>query len=274
MGMKTRTKKEMQLLQKELNKVEHQENKMFYFRYEPTADAGISGKIRKKIPEKAMNALEIAFEKGFMFLFEKGDSIIEKTGSLEKAREQWQYYKESLDRMIIPQTLKAVSHSASGRVNMSKGVTTAEGSALGIFGIGLPDIPIFLAMLLKTTYEIAASYGIDYRNEEEKKYTLALLKVAFSGGSERLKHSAECDEIGKSIDDGEFVDTEITDEDITVVSQVLATDMLVAKFIQGITFVGVIGGPLNYRLVHKVSKIAKIKYKKRFLYRLSIEGQD
>ena len=261
----------MQLLQKEMKKVEHQEDRMFYFRREPDEDAGITGKIRRKIPEKAMAALEKAFEKGFLFLFEKGDSVIEKTGSLQRAREQWEIYKAALDRMIIPQTLKAVTRSASGRVKTSKGITTAEGSALGIFGIGLPDIPIFLAMLLKTSYEIAASYGIDYREDEERKYTLALLKVAFSGGSERLKYSAECDEIGKNIDGGDFVDPEITEEDISLVSQVLATDMLVAKFIQGITFVGVIGGPLNYRLVHKIGRVAKVKYKKRFLYRLMKE---
>lgn len=268
MGINTRTKREIKLLQTEMAKAEQQEDKLLSFRREPDENAGITGKIRQRIPEKAMSGLEKAFEKGFLLLFEKGDSIIEKAGSLQRARKQWDIYKASLDRMIIPQTLKAVNNSAANCIKASKGITTAEGTALGIFGIGLPDIPIFLAMLLKTSYEIAASYGIDYREEEERKYTLALLKVAFSGGSERLRHSDECDEIGMNIDDDQFIDTEITDEDIATVSQVLATDMLVAKFLQGLTFVGVIGGPLNYRLVHKVGKIAKVKYKKRFLYRL------
>ena len=50
--------------------------------------------------------------------------------------------------------------------------------------------------------------------------------------------------------------------------------MLVAKFLQGFTFAGVIGGPINLHMVHKVSKIAKIKYKKRFLNRLLIASYD
>jgi hypothetical protein len=83
-----------------------------------------------------------------------------------------------------------------------------------------------------------------------------------------------CDDIGEAIDHGEPVDTQITQKDIELVSNTLATDMLVAKFLQGFTFAGVIGGPINLHMVHKVSKIAKIKYKKRFLNRLLIASYD
>jgi hypothetical protein len=48
----------------------------------------------------------------------------------------------------------------------------------------------------------------------------------------------------------------------------LASSMLVAKFIQGITLVGTIGGGFNYYWIHRITKIAGIKYKKRFLQRL------
>lgn len=264
------TKKELQLLKNELERLLRQEEKLLS-RKGSGQGGSVTGAIRKKIPEKAMNALENAFQKGFGFLFEKGDRLIEKTGSLEKARRQWIVYKDSLDRMIIPQTLKALDSSASIRAGSGKNFTALEGTAMGIFGIGLPGIPVFLAVLLKVCYEIAAAYGIDYRKEEERRYTLYLLRVVFSSGALRKNYSEECDELGIEIDDNLLPDTDITDEEIAAVSRVLAGDMLVARFLQGLTFFGVIGGPLNYLIINKVSRIAKIKYKKRFLYRFLAE---
>ena len=268
-----RTAQEIRTLKKELLKTQQLETKVLAKESRGGRGFGLTDKIREKIPEKAMTSLEVAFEKGFTLIFKKGDNLIDKMG-IEKARRQYEIYAASLDKMIYEETLKAVDKSAGGRTAVTKGITTAEGSGLGIFGIGLPDIPIFLAMLLKTSYEIAAGYGIDFRDEREKRYTLALLNTIFSAGEDKLAFSEECDEIGSAIDHNDAMDTEIYQEDIELVSNTLATDMLVAKFLQGFTFAGVIGGPINLHMVHKVSKIAKIKYKKRFLNRLLITAYD
>ena len=40
-------------------------------------------------------------------------------------------------------------------------ITGVEGIGLGLVGAGLPDIPLFVAMLLKSVYEVALSYGYD-----------------------------------------------------------------------------------------------------------------
>lgn len=268
-----RTAQEKRILRRELLNAERHEQKVLNKARKESTDTGLSGKIREKIPEKAMVSLEAAFEKEFTLLFTKGDSLIDKMG-IERARRQYEVYAASLDKMIYEETLKAVDKSAGGRTARTKGITTAEGSGLGVLGIGLPDIPIFLAMLLKTSYEIAAGYGIDFRDEREKIYTLALFNTIFSRGDEKLAFSQECDAIGDAIDHGEDFDTTIHEEDIALVSNTLATDMLVAKFLQGFTFAGIIGGPLNLRLVQKVSKIAKLKYKKRFLHRLLIDSDE
>ena len=47
------------------------------------------------------------------------------------------------------------------------GAALAEGVGLGVLGIGLPDIPIFLAGLLRGIYQIALSYGVDVREKHE-----------------------------------------------------------------------------------------------------------
>ena len=268
-----RTAQEIRTLKKELTKTRQLEQKVLAKESREPRGLGLTGKIREKIPEKAMASLEVAFEKGFTLIFTKGDGLIDKMG-IEKARRQYEIYAASLEKMIYEETLKAVDKTAGSRTAVTKGISTAEGSGLGIFGIGLPDIPIFLAMLLKTSYEIAAGYGIDFRDEREKRYTLALFNTIFAAGQDKMAFTDECDAIGDAIDHGEAIDTQIYPEDIELVSNTLATDMLVAKFLQGFTFAGVIGGPINLHMVHKVSKIAKIKYKKRFLNRLLIASYD
>ena len=48
-------------------------------------------------------------------------------------------------------------------------------------------------------------------------------------------------------------------------SDAFAVDMLLAKFIQGIPVVGVIGGLTNPVYYRKILKYVKLKYRKRYL---------
>ena len=59
----------------------------------------------------------------------------------------------------------------SRRLQMT--LTTLEGAGLVFLGLGLPDIPLFIPMLLNL-YETALSYGFDYE-KEEKRYLLMLI---------------------------------------------------------------------------------------------------
>lgn len=56
------------------------------------------------------------------------------------------------------------------------------GIGLGVLGIGLPDIPLFTGMVLKSIYETAISYGFPYDTEEEQCYILKLISTALSRG--------------------------------------------------------------------------------------------
>ena len=198
----------------------------------------------------------------------------ESTGSLEKAREEGERLNESLERMIHPDTLKAVDKAAGSRVASSKFAGTADGTVLGVFGMGMPDIPIFLGLLLKSCYEIAAAYGFDYRDPRERKYTIAVMKTAFSREEDRVTASRECDDLAGIMERGEEFEREITDDDMKDIAEVLATEMLVAKFLQGFTFFGVVGGAFNYNMMSKISKAARLKYKKRFLYKHMLRLQN
>ena len=63
-------------------------------------------------------------------------------------------------------------------------VSTVEGVGLGILGIGLPDIVLFLSVILKGTYETALQYGFSYDTPEERMYILRLLETAMSKGEQ------------------------------------------------------------------------------------------
>lgn len=45
--------------------------------------------------------------------------------------------------------------------------------------------------------------------------------------------------------------------------------MLTSKFIQGLPIVGVVGGVTNFLTLQDITTIAKLKYKKRYLRKLS-----
>lgn len=262
------TGREYKILKKEFEKVEKSEFRIISRAKKRAAKGMDNNYLRNKIPQKTYDALEKAFEKAFKLIFEKGSGIIETTSGLEKIRCQSEKYEESMNLMIHEGTINAIDKLATTSGQNNKLIGTADGTILGVAGMGMPDIPIFLLILLKTCYSIGASYGFDYRKAEEKKFTMAILKTAFSVGEEQIKYCKECNDFinmttGQNNLDAQYY--EVTEEDIKDISNVLATSMLVAKFIQGFTLLGIVGGAFNYSLVNKLTAVAKIEYKKRFL---------
>ena len=263
---------ETRLLRLQLAHLARQENRFLRFRSGKGEDVD-EGKIRSKIPAKLLSTLESAFQKGFAYIFDKGTSLIEKSGNLTGVREEAADHYALLSRGITKERLKNFDISAGNRSWTNKGLTTLEGAALGVFGIGLPAIPVFLGVLFKTVYEISASYGFDYKSPAERAYILALIRVAASQGGDRLMESRNCDRLGERIDNGLYDGDGPTPEDIQIASNRLASSTLVAKFVQGITFVGVLGAGFNYYWIHRVSRIALMKYNRRFLTRLLTQRQ-
>lgn len=84
-------------------------------------------------------------------------------------------------------------------------------------------------------------------------------------GKRQLKFNEQVDNLGKKIDKKEANEVDL-EELIRTTANILAEAMLTAKFIQGMPVVGLVGGVVNYRLIRKIGKYAKLKYKKRYLY--------
>ena len=66
----------------------------------------------------------------------------------------------------------------SNRTNVA--LTTIEGVALGTLGIGLPDIIVFVGMLLKGIYQTALNYGFDYDSLDEQNFILCMIEAALT----------------------------------------------------------------------------------------------
>lgn len=227
----------------------------------------IKEKLEEKIPEKMIDTFEKAFEKGFYYVFEKGTFIIEKSYDIEKLKDEADTNEYILSKKINNKNLNRIDKKVKRSVLINKSITTAEGTILGIFGIGLPDIPVFIGILLKTIYEICLSYGFNYDSKEEKAFILSIISASANKTDERILYSNEADSIGYSIDNKLIININI-DKIIEDASRNLSENIILSKVIQGVPIIGMYGGFSNYKLVRDVSELAAIKYKKRLISKL------
>ncbi|MBQ2005163.1 MAG: EcsC family protein, partial [Peptococcaceae bacterium] len=128
------------------------------------------------IPEELYNKLQQAFYIGFKTVFEKGNGIIEKTYDRDKLMLDHEVYDASFEKINKKKSLKGINKLAGKGNLVNMGISAVEGTGLGLLGIGLPDIPIFIGVVLKSIYEISLSYGYDYREEQEQYFILNLLR--------------------------------------------------------------------------------------------------
>jgi len=149
-----------------------------------------SRKTEESITER-IESIQNAFYKGFLVIFEKGTDVIEKTYDKEKILWEYQFQDKKFCENKKRKQFKKLEKCAnkSNRVNIA--VTAVEGAGLGLLGIGLPDIPIFLAVILKGIYETALHYGYDYNDKREQIYILRLMRGAMA----EQEQKQQCDEL-------------------------------------------------------------------------------
>ncbi len=258
---------------KRLNKKEEKiiskkQNKLLKSTIDP-----IINKVQEAIPNKLKFTLESAFLKAFYLVFEKGDRYIERTYKKDQIQLEHDLYNYAIDKRLSKKYIKRLDKQADSAKMINTSLTVLEGGVLGLLGIGLPDIPLFIAVIMRTIYEVALSYGYDYKSDEEKAYILYLICGAMTQGEQQKTLNKELNILASQID--QKMTTEI---DLKVqmeeTSKVLSEAMLVGKFLQGIPVVGVVGGAVNYSIIKKIGTYASIKYKKRYLLKKAREKQE
>lgn len=255
-------------LEKEWKKLLEKEEKMFFSaenKKETMLDGKIreiSGKIEEKIPEKLSATLDSAFYKAFLLIFEKGTGVIEKTFKGEELQLEFQVNDFRVDKKPTKHSLRKLEAAGKRSKLLNSAVTTVEGIGLGVLGVGIPDIPVFLSMLLKGMYETAASFGYDYNKKEEQILILRMIAAGLADGMEKRKADRLVEEwLGFVPASAAFT----FDDEVKRASAALSESMLMAKFIQGLPVIGVAGGMNNPIIYQKILQYAAMKYKKRYL---------
>ena len=114
----------------------------------------------KKMPDTLQGTLEAGFNKAFVAVFEKGAALIEKTYNKDKQETTFKENEREMDfESSHAKSIKKFERQARRTAYKNLAITSVEGISMGIVGAGLPDIPIFVSVLLKSIYEIAISYA-------------------------------------------------------------------------------------------------------------------
>ncbi len=249
-------------LEKELLAVEKQEKRMEQAALK-ARPAAWKVQLESKIPARVYTSLERAFCKGFFLVFSQGRGIIEKSYRKEdiQAEHSIRDYAVQLKgrRRELRQMLKGARRSDV----LNLAVTTIEGIGLGALGIGMPDIVLFLGMLLKGIYETALNYGYEYESPKEQLLILKMMTASLGSGEDWRLLNEQVDAM--LVEETLVITEEEFGEQMKAAASVFAVDMLLLKFIQGLPVVGIIGGAGNPVYYRRIMKYVELKYRKRYL---------
>lgn len=224
----------------------------------------LNRKLEERVPDKLQEKLDLAFYKGFHLVFEKGTGIIEKTYSKEKKAEAHQVDSHALKRSESRKNLRAFSRRSRLANTRNLAISLGEGIATGLPGIGLPDIPLFIGMILKSIYEIALSYGFSYDTDGERIFILRLIRTSLLKGPELETENDAVNRLIQGGIPGGCARDELSDA-IRSASDTLSQELIYLKFLQGIPIAGVIGGLSDAVYLKKITAYASLKYYRRFL---------
>lgn len=254
--------KQKKMLQKELLRVERQEQVL---RQEALSAKPPAWKaaLEQKVPEKIRAGLESGFRKGFTIVFANGRTIIEKSYRKEELKANHAVHDYAMQMKGGRKEWRQLRREAKQADWLNLAATTAEGVGLGALGIGLPDIVLFLGMLLRGIYETALHYGFDYEDRWEQLLILKMMATALSTGEEWEHHHSELDALLK--EEAQQVSEQAFADQIDQTASVFAVELLALKFVQGLPVVGILGGAANPVYYARVLKYVRCQYEKRYL---------
>ncbi len=230
--------------------------------------SALIGKLDKIIPQKLSGTLDAAFSKGFSLIFEKGTGVIEKTYNKDKKKADFQINTYASEVKGDKQSVRNFTKQAKSAKATNLLISSAEGIGLGLVGAGIPDIPLFSAMVLKSVYEVALSYGYDYDTDGEKAFILKVIEVAMYDDEEFVENNGYLNNlIDEVVENGDSLDCYEVDKEgqINLTAKALSKEMLYTKFLQGQLIIGIAGGIFDPIYVNRISNYAVLKYRRRFL---------
>ena len=248
-------------LDQEWEKLLKNENKFINDRVEKK-DSFLNKKLSEKVPEKLQTTLNQAFVKAFQMVFEKGTGVIEKTYKKEELENRFKINQYADELCQSKKSFKAFGKKAQASRGVNLVLSGVSGVGMGVAGIGIPDIPVFTGMILKSIYEIALNYGFEYETEGERRFILMLIQGAVSYGEGIKPIDAAIDDYIANVEVPDDYDEK---QQIAQTADSLSKELLYMKFLQGIPVVGAVGGAYDVICLKRITDYANIKYKRRFI---------
>ena len=211
-----------------------------------------------RIPEKAEAALRAAFARAFALLFER-PALLEYGVRPDELAALFSARDAAFDARPGRASLRRLGSGARRANSLKAAASAVEGVALGALGIGLPDIVLFLALLMRGVRATARSWGFGCDTAAERLYMLRLMRCALSRGGERAALSAGLDDGAREPAPGEF------ELELRRTADAFALGLLTLKFVQGIPLAGAAAGAANPVYYRKITRYAELKYQKRYL---------
>lgn len=230
-------------------------------RFKKYSDTSWVAKVEQKIPAKAQDALEKAFYQAFEKTFIHGEALIDKTVSAEEIILEFDVNEYRITKSPTQKSFQILDKAVARNQKKNTHFATVEGIGLGVAGVSLFDIPIFLGVMLKAIYETALGYGFAYKSDKEKVYILRLMVASLEYGDEKRAKDFLVEQV--VFDENGTYDLK---EEMRLTAKQLTKQLLVAKFIQGFFVVGAVGGAMSVQIYQQILKYATLKYKKRYLY--------
>lgn len=255
-------------LERELQRLNTQERR-YWNKRRGEKENRLNRLLEDKVPDKLQETLDAAFAGAFSLVFRKGTGLIEKTYDKDRLQSD---SNDDCRRILQRQdrsSLRDVTHKVggSGRKNML--LSGAAGIGMGVMGAGMPDIPLFTAMILKSIYQIALQYGFSYESQEERYFILLLIQGAMGDWDTFQKVEKELEV---------FMDTQLLPKyysqegQIRSTAAVLSQQLLYLKFLQGLPIVGAVGGAYDVVHLKRITEYAELKYRRRFYQKMEQNG--
>jgi len=244
----------------ELKKLQRQEDKFIEKRIEKK-ESYLNQLLSEKVPESMQEKLDKAFAKAFQLIFNKGTGVIEKTYDKDRLADEYELKEYAADVNQDRKSLKAFSKNAGKTGLKNLALSGTAGIGMGIMGVGIPDIPVFTGMIFKQIYETALNYGFEYESDQEKYFALMLIQGSVSYGERLEDIDWEINEFIKNEQMPENIDMDRLIEDT---AGCLSKELLYMKFLQGIPFVGAVGGAYDVIYMKRIAEYSELKYRRRF----------
>ncbi|WP_404461567.1 EcsC family protein [Sutcliffiella horikoshii] len=159
----------------------------------------------------------------------------------------------------VVMTLEEKEKWIEEKLNVYKKTAAVEGAGTGAGGIllGLADFPLLLSIKMKFLFEVAAIYGFNTKNYEERVFVLYIFQLAFSSDSRRK-------EVLRYIENWEEHKEEAKELDWKAFQQEYRDHIDLIKMLQMIPgFGAVVGAYANYNFLDQLGTTAKNCYRLR-----------